>query len=47
MRALCDAYYEDDESHYRAFLDICPPRLISKYPRYVFAFICRKTLNSD
>ena len=23
MRTLCDAYYEEHESHYRAFLDIC------------------------
>ena len=22
MRTLCDAYYEEHESHYRAFLDI-------------------------
>ena len=22
MRTLCDAYYEEHESHYRAFLDL-------------------------
>ena len=40
MRTLCDAYYEEHESHYRAFLDISVPRRVpvSWFSCYVIKF---------
>ena len=31
MRTLCDAYYEEHESHYRAFLDISDYLILHSY----------------
>ena len=50
MRTLCDAYYEEHESHYRAFLDIsaiCTPLSLNNGQSLINAKFVNKQTETD